>query len=499
MKRMFFFHGKSWLSTICALLILIQIAACVPSNEPQSTIEPVGKEETSQPEIVATPLPNRESYSPGQLVDYIASSGDTLPGLASHFNTSIKEIQQANPIIPNDASTMPPGFPMKIPIYYESLWGTPFKIIPDSQFVFGPSSKGFDPVAFVKSQPGWLKDFVVYATGDNRDGGQMVELLADNYSVSPRLILALIEYQTGALTKPVQDPGMEDYPLGFKDTSHKGLYLQLSWAVNYMSNGYYDWRSGKLKTFDLSDGRLERPDPWQNAGTVGLQYYFAKVFDANQYQKAVSAEGLYATYVKLFGNPWDGDINFIPGSLKQPYLRLPFLGGKSWAFTGGPHAAWGDGPPLAAIDFAPPAVVGGCTVSNEIVVAMADGIIARAEPAIAVLDLDGDGDERTGWVVFYLHLASADMIKAGTVVKSGDRIGRPSCEGGHATGTHIHIARKYNGEWILADGPIPFDVEGWVVKGGSQEYKGTLTKYSRSVEASESSDVATQIQSEAPH
>jgi murein DD-endopeptidase MepM/ murein hydrolase activator NlpD len=490
--------GKQWILAICIQMIFVQLTACVPSEIQESTVEPAMNAEPVKTEIASTPLPVRQSYSPGQLVDYIASSGDTLPGLASHFNTTVKEIHQANPIIPNDATTMPPGLPMKIPIYYQSLWGTSFKILPDSRFVYGPPDKGFDPVAFVKSQPGWLKDYVVYASGDNRVGGQMVELLADNYSVSPRLILAMIEYQTGALTKSAQDPETADYPLGYKDTAHKGLYLQLSWAVNYMSNGYYDWRSGNLKTFDLSDGRLERPDPWQNAGTVGLQYYFARVVDANQYQKAVSAEGLYATYVKLFGTPWDGDVNNIPGSLKQPYLRLPFLGGKSWAFTGGPHPAWGDGAPFAALDFAPPAVVGGCAVSNEIVVAVADGVIARADPAIAVLDLDGDGDERTGWDIFYLHLASADMVKEGTVVKAGDRMGRPSCEGGHATGTHVHIARKYNGEWILADSPVPFDVEGWVAKNGSKAYQGTLTKFSRTVEASESSDIATQIQSEAP-
>lgn len=487
-------HRLCW---ICTLMILVQLAACVPSNAPVSTEEPAGNEQPAITEAASTPLPQRASYTPGQLVDYIASSGDTLPGLASHFNTTIKEIHQANPIIPNDATTMPPGLPMKIPIYYQSLWGTPFKILPDSQFVFGPPQRGFDPVAFVKSQPGWLKDFIVYASGGNRDGGQMVELLADNYSVSPRLILAMIEYQTGALTKPVQDPDSADYPLGYQDTAHKGLYLQLSWAVNYMSNGYYDWRSGKLKTFDLSDGRLERPDPWQNAGTVGMQYYFAKVLDAGQYQKAISAEGFYAIYVKLFGNPWKGDLNTIPGSLKQPFLRLPFLGGKSWAYTGGPHAAWGDGSPWAAIDFAPPAVVGGCSETTEIAVAMADGVISRVEPAIAVLDLDGDGDERTGWVIFYLHLASSDMIKAGTVVKAGDRMGRPSCEGGHATGTHVHIARKFNGEWIPADGPIPFDVEGWVAREGLQEYQGSLTKYSRTVDACECSDAASQIQSEA--
>jgi hypothetical protein len=36
-----------------------------------------------------------------------------------------------------------------------------------------------------------------------------------------------------------------------------------------------------------------------------------------------------------------------------------------------------------------------------------------------------------------------------------DRVGHPSCEGGSSSGIHIHIARKFNGEWVLADGGLP--------------------------------------------
>jgi hypothetical protein len=42
------------------------------------------------------------------LVDYIAQNGDTLPALALR-NTTVDEIMEANPIIPADATTMPPG------------------------------------------------------------------------------------------------------------------------------------------------------------------------------------------------------------------------------------------------------------------------------------------------------------------------------------------------------------------------------------------------------
>jgi hypothetical protein len=93
-----------------------------------------------------------------------------------------------------------------------------------------------------------------------------------------------------------------------------------------------------------------------------------------------------------------------------------------------------------------------------------------------VIDLDGDGFEQTGWVMFYLHIATSERIPVGVSVETDDPIGHPSCEGGSATGSHVHIARKFNGEWIAADGPLPFVLSGWKAAAGSRVYQGTLTK-----------------------
>ena len=57
-------------------------------------------------------------------------------------------------------------------------------------------------------------------------------------------------------------------------------------------------------------------------------------------------------------------------------------------------------------------------------------------------------------------------------MKAGDAIGKPSCEGGDATGTHVHIARKYNGEWVLADGGLPFVLSGYRVHNGAEDCTG---------------------------
>jgi hypothetical protein len=425
------------------------------------------------------------------LVDYIAQTGDTLPALASHFNSTVKEILSANPIIPKDATTMPAGFPMKIPIYYQPLWGSPYQIIPDSQFIDGPATRDFNTSKFVSQYPGWLNGYVEYAADENRTGAEIVDYVATIFSISPRLLLALLEYQAGALSNPIKPE--TDFVLGYADYAHKGVYLQLVYTANVLNNGYYSWRIGSLNEIYLQDGRLERPDPWQNAATVGLRYYFSKLYPPDEYQIATEASGLAQTWKSLFGDPWPDTQPHIPGSLNQPKFLLPFPNGHTWAFTGGPHTGWGDGEPFAAVDFAPGAMTSGCTESSDYATAVANGIIARVGDGLAVLDLDGDGDERTGWVVFYLHVAAEGRVPLYSRLKAGDPIGHPSCEGGIATGTHVHIARKYNGEWILAGGPLALDLEGWIAQNGPQAYQGTLNRFSATVIACTCADQASLV------
>ena len=117
------------------------------------------------------------------------------------------------------------------------------------------------------------------------------------------------------------------------------------------------------------------------------------------------------------------------------------------------------------------------------VVAAADGWIVRSADGAVMQDLDGDGYEQTGWVVFYMHIETRDRVSLKTYVYAGERIGHPSCEGGFSNGTHLHIARKYNGQWIAADGDLPFIMDGWVSSGDSYEYDGFLRKGNLSIEA----------------
>jgi hypothetical protein len=224
--------------------------------------------------------------------------------------------------------------------------------------------------------------------------------------------------------------------------------------------------------------------------------FFNTLMPKDAYLLAISPEGFAYTYASLFGDPWAADQPHIPGSLEQPAFSLPFHPGEVWAFTGGPHTAWGFGEPLAALDFAPPSVAGGCLSTDLWATAVADGVVARSEFGEVVLDLDGDGDERTGWAVFYLHVGTEGRAPLGATLKAGDPVGHPSCEGGESTGTHVHIARKYNGEWVLAEGTLAFNLEGWVAHNGNFPYQGILTRLTHTVVACVCSNQGTFISSE---
>ncbi len=237
--------------------------------------------------------------------------------------------------------------------------------------------------------------------------------------------------------------------------------------------------------------------PGLNAGTVALQYLFSRHLNHADWLSAINPEtGFPALFSSMFGDPWEHAQEtgpLFPPDLTQPPFTLPFEVGVPWTLTGGPHPAWEQESALAALDFAPAMIAPGCGESTAWVVAIASGLIVRSADGYVVLDLDGDGFEQTGWVVLYQHIATKNRVPAGIWVNAGDHIGHPSCEGGTATGTHVHIARKYNGEWVSAGDPLPFVMSGWTAHAGSAPYKGTLTKGDMMVTASQVSVHESQI------
>jgi LysM repeat protein len=420
---------------------------------------------------------------------YIVHSGDTLGKIAARYEITVSMLLAVNQITNPDLLEV--GQELVIPAPIPGEPGSDFKIIPDSELVYGPLAQSFDVVGFVEQYDSYLGQYREEVEGQTLSGPEIVLLVGRDYSVNPRLLLAVLEYQSGWITQANPAKETRDFPIGNKESWRKGLYLQLAWAANNLNRGYYLWKVNGVGGWLLSNGIIIPIDPSINAGTAGVQQLFALLYERAGWDSAVSPDGLFTTFSNFFGHPFDYAIEpLIPQNLEQPVMQLPFEPDVDWAYTGGPHGGWGDGSAWAALDFAPGGEGLGCVQSELWVVAAADGLITRADQGRVIQDLDNDGNEGTDWVVLYMHIEERDRVQAGIYLKAGERIGHPSCEGGYSTGTHTHLARRYNGEWIPADQVqvgfgLPFIMDGWVSSGNGIVYDGYLERDGESVEALE--------------
>ncbi len=82
-----------------AVFLLFSCSPLPESATIPTPVIPTAEVKIVEPQTGPTPLPTRTAFPPGELVDYAAQTGDTLPALAAHFNTTIAEILAANEMI----------------------------------------------------------------------------------------------------------------------------------------------------------------------------------------------------------------------------------------------------------------------------------------------------------------------------------------------------------------------------------------------------------------
>lgn len=469
----------------------LQPSATLPSLLPSSTFTP-----SRTPVPPTTPaMPSLTMGTPPPVVFYMSQSGDSLEAVALHFGVTAAEISSSE-LLPVSGLVNPGTLLL---IANPPLLGAESpdqQIIPDSEVLYSPSSQSFDIEGYITAQGGKLAGFSENRGTGKITGAEGVRMISLGSSMSPRMLLAIIQYHTNWV-KGESIPGLDEtYLLGYRDPQFPGLYQQLRLIVRDLLEGYYGWRDGSLTSLSFPDGSSLRIAPGLNAGTVALQYLFSRHLNQAEWLQAIDPEsGFPALFAEMFGDPWEyTQVNgpLFPPDLAQPVFNLPFEFNVPWTFTSGPHPAWEEQSAPAALDFAPPLNDSPCN-SRDWVVTVAAGQIVRSESSYVVLDMDGDGYEQTGWVVLYQHIATQDRILVNTWVNAGDRIGHASCEGGLATGANVHIARKYNGEWVSAGEPLPFVLSGWTVHAGAQMRAGTMTSGDKTVTASLVSSRISQI------
>jgi murein DD-endopeptidase MepM/ murein hydrolase activator NlpD len=485
---------------LVGLIFLLLASACnYPGMKPGQTQLPVqelrqtlaaqtgatAELQTAKPQSQSTPQPINTLTGNSSNYRYLAQSGDTLPALAGRFDVETQEITSAAQI-PTKAF-IPIGQELIIPKRVTNVL-YPIAVLPDSEVINSPTTLDFDINRTISQAGGYLNHYTEMVQAEQISGAEIVQRVALESSVNPRFLLALLELRSGWVRGLAGARSGEKYPIGFHVSGWEGLYKELVITATHLNAGYYGWREGRLAQLQFQGGRMEQTSPEMNAGSIAVQYLLAKLYPPDEWQTAIyGPRGLLVIYQEMFGDPWSRAAvlgPLFPEGISQPALELPFARGERWSLTGGPHPSWKTGSPPGALDLAPVTGEKQCAVSGSWVLASASGLVVRSERNVVAIDLDGDGHEETGWVIIYMHIADKERISTGRQVKTDDPLGHPSCEGGSSTGTHVHIARKYNGEWIAADGPLPFLMSGWEAFAGQKIYLGGLKKGNQQVVAS---------------
>jgi murein DD-endopeptidase MepM/ murein hydrolase activator NlpD len=479
-------------AALAALLLAAPIlgACTVNSAEPAVTASPQPTA-TAIPTTTPTPLPD------GYLA-YESQSGDTLETIAVHFGVNTDEIIDESE---HDSTLMiaPGSFFLVKKVL--GVTTRPDLLFPDSAVVFSPTAALFDAQAFAAEQPGYISTYTELMTRGQTSAAEIIYEMGLEYSINPRILLTVMEHESGWLSNPKPELDQINYSMGWARKDRGSVYFQTGWAINQLMKGYYGWREGKLTELTFSDGSTLRLSPYLNAGTVAVMYLLAQTHDRASWEEALYGENsLPVIHTRYFGDAFELSAGVDPiftEDVQQPEMNLPFPPNEVWNLTGGPHAAWGSGweddGALAALDFAPPLASSGCGNSTHYTTAAAAGRVVRAGNGVVVIDLDGDGYEQTGWVLVYMHVANSDRVNVGDFLNQDDRVGHPSCEGGSSSGIHVHIARKYNGEWVLADGGLPFVLSGYRAHNGEDYYEGMLENGEKTVTANIAGNYWTRI------
>jgi len=288
------------------------------------------------------------------------------------------------------------------------------------------------------------------------------------YSVSPKIILALLEYQADLVTQPNQPDDRYRWAVGYYGDEGRfaGFSAQIRWAVREMFYARRDLRERPALRY--ADGAIMEAPAYLSDAQYVLARVLAPTVASGRLEAAL--EQYQATYERLFGVL---PVAVAPYAPPPPFLQRPLaqiMPITSFFDHGGPfltrNAAdgvttyWGhtetdmafaydghDGWDYAA---APPDMALAAAAGTVVFAGIADDNC----DTLAVI-VDHGNDVRT----LYWHLARID-VEVGQTVAVGAELGVIG-ETGCAKGPHLHFGVQYRGVGIDPYGWCGREADPW--------------------------------------
>jgi LasA protease len=342
-------------------------------------------------------------------------------------------------------------------------------LIADGQFVWGPNLGDFKVTAFLESID---SPFLPY--------GQEVEAAAAITSINPQILLTVLEMRYGYLSA-----GAQEEPAMVQERIERAAY---DLAIPFYQH-MYTWGARRFKrpyqakappTIALGAGQQISVQTQVSSASYALAAALGKGQDLIQWQALLNPQnggGFSQTFGRYFPQ---ADLLDTSNSLEpdapppDDFFQLPFPLGAEWQFNG-PHSWCGgdscyqEPPDRSSMDFSTTWPKGEPYPAHYSVAASGGRGNVRTPysgrpPCWVEVDHGG------GWKTSYYHLRNVPAPgDQGPMVRNQrvGSIGEETCNGGFASGAHVHFTLWYNGAYYDLDG---IKLSGWTVHSGPSPY-----------------------------
>lgn len=347
----------------------------------------------------------------------------------------------------------------------------------DRRFTYEPNFYAPEVQAFLDSQPGTLKN-LAFVVGERRHS--FAEVLIGQtsyYSINPKVILALIEAQSGAVTSPNPSADQIGWAVGYRgeNGNRRGLTSQVRWAVRQLLLAKLAYPNYEPLTF--ADNSSVPATPGMSLSEYSIARVLAPTTTPDRLPALMSR--FLDTYTRLFGDPrvpptdWPAPAEpFLYWPLEKPAQVTSFFdhGGPflTRIFQNGVVTYWG----RREVDLA---IAYNGHDGWDYAVAPPDMILAAADGQVVFAGNADDGcatrsvviDHGNGYRTLYWHLHRIDVAIGDTVAR-GQPIGMAGSSG-CATGPHLHFGVQYLGRNVDPYGWCSPDADPWAVHGAGAE------------------------------
>lgn len=389
------------------------------------------------------------AQQPPEAAPVTAAAGSTAPAVAASGATPAA----AGGTVTETAAASAPG---AAPTAGPKATSTP---VPEKAGIIASYRYGYEPAwgtmevqAYLDKQPGILKSTTYAAGGQRISIASAVATQGLLYSVNPKVLLTIMEMQSGLVRKPNPTPNEIGWAMGYRQEKYWGIGPQINWTAREL------FRAAR------EDQSYISARGW---GSYAVSRLLVQTVDSSTqgwtFDRASAA--FVKTYQELFGEDPRTPAANLPAPVTGPFLRAPYGVANVVASSAFDHEY-----PLLSENGSMVAHRGKRDQTSydghdgwDYALSTGSQVLAGAAGRVIVAGWSDDGcasaagaviiDHDNGYRTLYWHLSSVE-VDLGARVTAGSVLGR-SGNTGCSLGAHLHFGVQYLGRSTDPSGWCP--------------------------------------------